>query len=407
MSHVFVPDGGVTTPLGFEAGGAYAGIKKFGSDAEGRKDVGLLVASKTCVATGLFTTNRVCGAPVTVSRDHLADRRACAIVVNSGCSNVAMGARGIEDARAMARAAAEHLKVPEREVLVASTGVIARPLPLDRVRSGIQAIQPSREGGLAFSQAILTTDRVIKRRAVRFEVGGRTYTVGGTAKGSGMAAPNMATVLVFLTTDAPVKAEWASFTLKHVADRSLNMLNIDLDTSTSDSMFWLSSGEAGGDPIGEGHAAAQALYGAVYAICEELTRDLARDGEGARTLIQVEVLGASSEADARKAAHTIVSSPLVKTMVTGRDPNIGRILMAAGRSGAELSLERIQIAVNGVVGYADATFVAENEQALRKAMDAEEVKLKVDLGMGGAGRAIAWGCDLTDDYVHINADYTT
>jgi glutamate N-acetyltransferase/amino-acid N-acetyltransferase len=407
MSYAFVPDGGVTTPLGFEAGGAYAGIKKFGSDAEGRKDVGLLVARKSCIATGLFTTNRVCGAPVTVSKDHLADRRARAIVVNSGCSNVAMGARGIEDARAMARAAATHLGVPEREVLVASTGVIARPLPLDRVQQGIQAIQPSREGGLAFSQAILTTDRVIKRRAVRFEVAGRTYTVGGTAKGSGMAHPNLATVLCFLTTDAPLDPSWAGFTLKHVADRSLNMLNIDLDTSTSDSLFWLASGEAGGDPITEGHSAAAALHAAVHAVCEELTRDLARDGEGARTLIQVEVVGARSEADARMAAHTIVSSPLVKTMVTGRDPNIGRILMAAGRSGAELSLERISIMVNGVLGYADAAFNAQNEGALRKAMDTAEVKLRVDLGLLGTHQATAWGCDLTDDYVHINADYTT
>ncbi len=406
MSHAFVPDGGVTTPLGFEAGGTYAGIKKFGDPGD-RKDVGLLVARRSCVATALFTTNRVCGAPVTVSRDHLADRRARAIVVNSGCSNVAMGARGIEDARAMARAAAEHLGLQEREVLVASTGVIARPLPLDRVRQGIQAIKPSVEGGLAFSQAILTTDRVIKRRAVRFEVGGRTYTVGGTAKGSGMAHPNMATVLCFLTTDAPVGADWAAFTLKHVADRSLNMLNIDLDTSTSDSLFWLASGEAGGDPIVEGHPAARPLHDAVHALCEELTRELARDGEGARTLIQVEVLGARSDADARKAAHTIVSSPLVKTMVTGRDPNIGRILMAAGRSGAELSTERISVSVNGVLGYADGSFAAQNEAALRKSMDAAEVHICVDLGMLGTNQAVAWGCDLTTDYVHINADYTT
>jgi glutamate N-acetyltransferase / amino-acid N-acetyltransferase len=406
MSHAFIPDGGVTTPLGFEAGGAYAGIKKFG-DAADRKDVGLLLSRRSCVATALFTTNRVCGAPVTVSRDHLADRRARAIVVNSGCSNVAMGARGIEDARAMARAAAEHLGITEREVLVASTGVIARPLPLERVREGIVAIKPSVEGGLAFSQAILTTDRVIKRRAVRFEVGGRTYTVGGTAKGSGMAHPNMATVLCFLTTDAPVGEEWAAFTLKHVADRSLNMLNIDLDTSTSDSLFWLANGEAGGTPIVEGHPAARALHDAVHTICEELTRELARDGEGARTLIQVEVLGARSDSDARKAAHTIVSSPLVKTMVTGRDPNIGRVLAAAGRSGAELSTERISVSVNGVLGYADTTFAAENEKALKKSMDAPEVHICVDLGVQGTHQAVAWGCDLTDQYVYINADYTT
>jgi glutamate N-acetyltransferase / amino-acid N-acetyltransferase len=405
MSHSWIEEGGVTTPLGFEAGGTYAGIKKFG-DAKERKDVGLLVATKPCVATALFTTNRVCGAPVTVSREHLADRRARAIVVNSGCSNVAMGSRGIEDARAMARAAAEHLGVEPRDVLVASTGVIARPLPLDRVRQGIAAIQPSREGGLAFSQAILTTDRVIKKRALRVEVGGRTYTVGGTAKGSGMAHPDLATVLCFLTTDAPIDPDWASSTLKHVADRSLNMLNIDLDTSTSDSLFWLASGEAGGDAINEAHPASRPLHEAVHALAEALTRDLARDGEGARTLIQVDVSGARSEKEARVAAHTIVSSPLVKTMVTGRDPNIGRILMAAGRSGADLAIENVSIKVNDVLGYHAGLFVAENEKRLKAAMDAAEVRIEVDLGLG-AHRATAWGCDLTDEYVHINADYTT
>ena len=405
MSHSWIEEGGVTTPLGFEAGGVYAGIKKFG-DAKDRKDVGLLLATRPCVATGMFTTNRVCGAPVIVSREHLADRRAQAIVVNSGCSNVAMGERGIEDARAMARAAAEHLGVQVCDVLVASTGVIARPLPLDRVRQGISAITPTREGGHAFSQAILTTDRVIKKRALRIEVSGRTYTVGGTAKGSGMAHPDLATVLCFLTTDAPVEPEWASSTLKHVADRSLNMLNIDLDTSTSDSLFWLASGEAGGDAIGGAHPASGPLHEAVHELCEALTRDLARDGEGARTLIVVEVSGARSEKEARVAAHTIVSSPLVKTMVTGRDPNIGRILMAAGRSGAELVIESVSISVNDVLGYHAGLFVAENEKRLKIAMDAAEVRIGIDLGLGSHG-ARAWGCDLTDDYVRINADYTT
>ncbi len=404
MTH-WIDDGGITSPLGFEAGGAYAGIKKFGTEGT-RKDVGILVAQKPCVAAGLFTTNRVCGAPVIVSREHLQKRQAQAIVVNSGCSNVAMGERGIEDARAMARAAAEHLRVSPADVLVASTGVIARPLPLDRVKQGIVAITPSREGGLAFSQAILTTDRVIKKRAVRIEVAGRTYTVGGTAKGSGMAHPDLATVLCFITTDAPVEARWLHSTLKQVADRSLNMLNIDLDTSTSDSMFCLASGEAGGDVIADGHPASRPLHDAIYELCEALTRDLARDGEGARTLLQIEVRGARSEKEARVAAHTIVSSPLVKTMVTGRDPNIGRILMAAGRSGAELSIENVSIVVNGVLGYEDGRFAAENEQRLRAAMNAAEVNICIDLARGDA-RAIAWGCDLTDDYVRINADYTT
>lgn len=401
----WIEEGGVTSPLGFVAGGVAAGIKNYGP--EPRYDVGLLASERPCTAVGLFTKNLVCGAPVTVSREHLRSGAARAVVINSGCSNVGLGARGIADARTMTELAARRLGISSTEVLVASTGVIGRPLPLDRIARGIESLELGREGGLAFSQAIMTTDRVFKRRALRCEVAGKTYTLGGTVKGSGMAHPDMATVLSFLTTDAPLDVGWARSVLQDIADRSLNMLNIDMDTSTSDSLFWLANGAAGGDVIDARHPAAMTIRDACLELCIALTKDLARDGEGARAMLEVEVRGARSLEDARRAAHTIVSSPLVKSMVTGRDPNIGRVLMAVGRSGASVDPERITIDVNGLRAYtAGADVDPSGYDALRQSMNAPEVRITVDLHLGTA-EATAWGCDLTEDYVRINASYTT
>ncbi len=393
----------MTSPRGFAAGGAYANIRNYGP--EPRRDVGLLAADRPCTAAGVFTKNRVCGAPVQISRQHIADGAAQAIAVNSGCSNVAMGESGLRDARQMAEAAGQRLGLEATSVLIASTGVIARPMPMAKLLAGIASVSPSADGGSDFCRAMMTTDRVPKHRALKFSVAGRVYTLGGAAKGSGMARPDMATVLCFLTTDAPLEHAFAQSVLAEVADSSLNMLNIDLDTSTSDTMLLLANGAAGGPPLGERQGGTEARA-ALTQLCKELTRDLARDGEGARTMIQVDVLGAASLRDARLAAHTIVSSPLVKTMVTGRDPNIGRVLMAAGRSGAELDVSRITVTINGFTGYGDGRFQVENEKPLKRAMDASEVVIAVDLGVGRE-RATAWGCDLTDEYVYINADYTT
>lgn len=401
----WVDDGGVTSPLGFTAGGVAAGIKNYGP--EPRYDVGLLVSDRPSVAVGLFTKNLICGAPVSISREHLQQGLAQAIVINSGCSNVGLGERGLRDAREMTVIAGRRLGIDASHVLVASTGVIGRPLPLDRIRHGIESITISRAGGHDFSRAIMTTDRVYKRRALRVDVAGKTYTLGGSVKGSGMAAPNMATVLGFLTTDAALDRDWARATLKEVADRSLNMLNVDMDTSTSDSLFWLANGAAGGSVIDAKHPASQPLKNACLELCIELTKDLARDGEGANALLEVQVVGAASLEDARRAAQTIVSSPLVKSMVTGRDPNIGRVLMAVGRSGAAVDPARIRIVVNGLDAYtAGAEVDPRSYDALRKSMDAAEVRISVDLQLGDQA-ATAWGCDLTEEYVRINASYTT
>jgi glutamate N-acetyltransferase/amino-acid N-acetyltransferase len=296
--------------------------------------------------------------------------------------------------------------VPEEEVFVASTGVIGRQLPLEAIESGIVALRLTEAGGEDFSRAIMTTDTVPKRRAARVTVGGVTYTVGGTAKGSGMVHPDMATVLCFMTTDAPVELEWLRGALRQAADVSLNMIDVDMDTSTSDTMLIFANGCAGGAAIGRGHPAAGPLRGAIEAVAIELARDLARDGEGANTLIEVRVEGARSIEEARMAARTVASSPLVKTMVTGRDPNLGRVMMAIGRSGAQVEVDRTSVWIGTECAFERGNPTSVPYADIKRALDAKDVLIRVDLGLGN-GVATAWGCDLTEGYVRINASYTT
>ena len=404
MTHVWIDGGGVTSPKGFVAGGVSAGLKTYG--AEPRFDVGILASSGPCSVAGVFTKSRVCGAPVELCRERVVSGRGRAVVVNSGCANVATGEKGRLDARHMAALAAAHLGIPDDEVLVASTGVIGRRLPMDKIEPAIRKVRVSEPGGAEFTRAIMTTDTFPKHRAVSVTVSGIKYTVGGAAKGSGMVHPDMATVLCFVTTDAPVDADWLRRTLRAVADVSLNMVDVDMDTSTSDTMLLFANGQAGGSPIADGHPAAVPVYRAIEALSIELARDLARDGEGARTLIEVRVRGAVSVEDARRAARTVSSSPLVKTMVTGRDANLGRLMMAVGRSGAEVDVDRTSVFIGEHCAFERGAPTDVPYAIISKALDAKEVVLSVDLGLGDAS-ATAWGCDLTEDYVRINASYTT
>jgi glutamate N-acetyltransferase/amino-acid N-acetyltransferase len=401
---LWIEAGGITSPLGFRAGGVYAGIKTYGP--EDRLDLGLLVADRPCSVAGIFTKNRVCGAPVTLCRERVATGRAQALVVNSGCSNVAMGERGLADARSMTELAAQHLGLAAQDVLVGSTGVIGRPLPMDKIRAGIARITPSRQSGLDFARAIMTTDTVHKSRAVRVRVGDLTYTVGGVAKGAGMVHPDMATVFGFLTTDAEVPPDLLQEMLRDAGDVSFNMVDVDMDTSTSDTMLLFASGAAGGGAVTRGSAAATALKSAIEQLAIALARDLARDGEGARTLIEVVVQGAKTREDARIAARTVVSSPLVKTMITGRDPNLGRVMMALGRSGAEIDVDRTSVWIGEHCAFCRGAATQLDYTVISKAMDVPEVQLRADLGLGSY-TATAWGCDLTEEYVRINGDYTT
>ena len=406
MSNAFewVNGGGVTTPLGFAAAAAYAGIKNYGGDD--RLDLGLLVADRPCSVAGVFTKNRICGAPVSVCRERVKSGRAQALIVNSGCSNVAMGERGLRDARAMCELAAQKLGIDSELVLVGSTGVIGRGLPLDKIGAAMPGLDPQREGGAAFARAIMTTDTVPKSRALRVGSGSTAYHIGGVAKGSGMVHPDMATVFGFFTTDAAIAPERLSLLLRQAADVSFNMIDVDMDTSTSDTMLLFASAAAEGGEIPPGSAREAEFAAALTALATELARDLARDGEGAKTLIEMEVVGARTLEDARIAARTVVSSPLVKTMVTGRDPNLGRVMMALGRSGAEVQVERISVWIGGQCAFERGAPTELDYKAISKAMDAPEVKLKADLGLGEHS-AKAWGCDLTAEYVSINADYTT
>jgi glutamate N-acetyltransferase / amino-acid N-acetyltransferase len=397
-----IEGGSATTPKGFVAGAVFAGIKTLGEDP---LDLGILASDRPATVAAMFTRSTVKGHAVVLSAAHVEDGRARAIVVNSGCANVATGDRGMADAREMAALAAARLGAPETEVLVGSTGIIGHPLPMDRIRAGIEQIALREDGGHDFARAIMTTDTHPKTLAVPFRTTGGEYTIGAVAKGSGMIHPDMATMFCFLTTDAPVERQYLSDALRRAVDVSLNMISVDNDTSTSDTVAILANGAGGGPEITSGSADARPFEEALGRACTAVARMLARDGEGATKLIEVRVEGAATPEEARAAARTISASPLVKTAMNGNDPNWGRILMAAGRSGARTELSRAHVWLGDTAVYAGAP-VEFDEVAASDYLRAEEVLLRVDLG-AGTESATAWGCDMSHDYVHINSDYTT
>lgn len=399
MSVVFDPGGGVTSAAGFRAGGTAAGIK-----TSGAPDVGLLVSDRPCAAAAVFTRNRLHAACIDVNRERLAGGLGRAVVVNSGNANASTGERGLRDARRMTELAAAREGLPPEAVFVCSTGVIGRPLDMERVAAGIAAIEMGADaaGGDAFARAILTTDLVTKQGAARFG----PYTLGGCAKGSGMIHPNMATMLAYLTTDAPIAREPLRAALAEAADRSFNLITVDGDTSPSDTVILFANGAAGGDPIAPGDARFGEFREALDAVCVHLAKAIARDGEGATKLIEITVRGAASEAEARRLVREIGTSPLVKTAVHGADPNWGRIAGVIGRSDAAIVEEAVTVAVCGHRLFERCEPVPFDEAEVSRAMAGAEVAIEVGLGAGGAS-ATGWTCDLGDGYVRINADYTT
>ena len=395
--------GGVTAPKGIRAAAAHAGFYP----GNPRLDVALVVAdADEPVAAGVFTQNKFCAAPVQVSRAVLADGRARAVILNAGNANAATGAPGLQAAREVATLAAWQLRVPAEEVLVASTGVIGVPLatqPFEAVMGDLVE-ELSEDGGQQAARAIMTTDTHPKECAVRFTANGVAYMVGGMCKGSGMIQPNMATMLAVVTTDAPVDAVVAQAALKAAVDCSFNKVTVDSDTSTNDSVFLLASGAAGGIRIGETGAANIAFRAAVAHVCEDLARQIAADGEGSTKLVTVNVAGAASAADADAAARTIANSPLVKTAIAGHDCNWGRVAAALGRSGAAFCQEKVDIDILGLaVCRAGLTVGFDEAEALRRFED-DEVTIDVDLHAGECSTRI-WTCDMTHDYISINADY--
>ena len=399
----FIADGGVTTPSGFLAGGVWAGIR-----ADSRKlDLGLLYSEKPCTVAGVYTNNRVKAAPLLVTQKHLSGGGARAVIANSGCANAATGQQGIEDAVEMAGLASGKLKVDPYEVVVASTGVIGTLLPMDRIRSGVEQVVLSTESGLDFARAIMTTDTRPKQVAVKFGA----YTLGGVSKGSGMIHPNMATMLSFITTDAPVATGFLSSALKEAVDSSFNMIDVDRDTSTNDMAVVLANGAGGGQVIEQGQPGADAFAAALTRVCIHLAREIVADAEGATKVIVTKVGGARTLEDARKAAREVVSSLALKTAVYGEDPNWGRILAAVGNSGAEMREESTALYLGNPDGGELCMFRNGSPQPYdrvlaERCLAPREVSLRVDLGMGEA-EATAWGSDLTEEYVRLNSQYTT
>jgi len=387
---------------GFRCGAAYAGIQK---KKKGQLDVGLLYAPGGAACAGVFTVNQAAAAPVILSREVAARGRASAVAVNAGNANACTGLRGLRDARRMALLASRALGVPAAEVLVASTGVIGHPLPMDKLAAGIwdAALQATSDGRGRLERAIMTTDLVEKRAACRVKLGGRTVTIAGITKGSGMIAPNMATTLSFIVTDAAASPAALRAALRAAGEKSFNCLTVDGEGSTNDCVFLLAGG-ASGAKVSAG-ASARRFRAALEAVCRDLARRIARDGEGATKLVVVNVRGARSGSEARLAARAVAESLLVKTAAFGCDPNWGRILSAIGMTDARMDLARARVQAGGIVVY-DRKPRAFNPGQAAKKLGRKEVEINVDLRLG-RGSATVYTCDLSYDYVRINAEYHT
>jgi len=403
-----VPDGSVTSPRGFTAAAAHAGLK-----TDGALDVALLVSATSCATAGVFTKNAVRAAPVIYDADLLSERpgRIRAIAMNARVANACTGPEGLAAARAMAQAAEQAAGLPPRTALVLSTGVIGVPLPVAPIAEGLRAAAAhlTAAGGTAAARAIMTTDTRPKHCAVRFETPGGIVTVGGIAKGAGMIHPDMATLLAVLTTDAVAEPATLQPLLRRVGDRSFNAISVDGDTSTNDTALLLANGASGVDPGRDG-AVWKLFEEAVQHVARALALAIVEDGEGASKLVEIQVVGAASEAAAREVGRAIARSTLVKTAIYGADPNWGRILAAAGAAGVALAVERLtlQAAGNGewlTLAQGGATAHPDPERA-HAIFRQKTIRLRIDLGLGRA-EAVVWTCDLTPDYVRINADYTS
>ena len=394
--------GGVTAAKGFRASGVSAGIKR-----SRKPDLALVVSEASATAAGIFTRNRVQAAPVLISKTRLRSGRARAVFINSGCANCLTGPAGMQDALALSGVVARALGLAEREVLVASTGLIGRRLPVPRIQRAVPALvaQLSRAHHEAAAQAMLTTDLRVKEAAVEGVIGGRAIRLGGMAKGAGMISPSMATMLCVVTTDAAVAPALLRMLLQEAAERTFNRVSVDGDMSTNDTVFGLASG-ASGVAIRSGSRAASLFLALLEAVMARLATLIVQDGEGATKVMDVRVTGARSERDAMAAARQVARSPLVKTMLAGNDPNVGRIAAAVGASSARFDPERLEISLGRQRMVARGTVLAVPASVTRRLLDRPTVTVRIDLHAGTAQGAMRT-CDLTEEYVRINAGYAT
>jgi len=403
-STISIITGGVTTPRGFRATGVSAGIK-----ASRGLDLALLVSDAPARAAAVFTTNLAVAAPVVVSREHL-ERSAGAtraIVVNSGCANACTGDEGLRVARDMAWETARLVNCPADQVLVASTGVIGVALPVERVRGAlpmaVDALGAGQDDGALAARAIMTTDPFPKEAAAEIAVGGLGVRIGGMAKGSGMIEPMLATMLGFVTTDATMPTALLDRALREAVDRTFNAITVDGECSTNDCVMLLASG-ASGVTIDEGSYAA--FVAGLTAVCRELALGIVRGGEGATKLVTVVVTGAASSAEARQAAKAIANSLLVKTAIHGGDPNWGRLIAVAGRASVAFELSRAAVAIGPTVLFKNGRPYDEAAPEAAEYLKGTDLTVSVDLGAGAASSTV-WTCDLSAEYVRINADYRT
>lgn len=404
MPYEIIVGGGITTATGFVAGVAQAAIKK-----PGRYDIALVYSTVPAVGAGVFTTNVFQAAPVQISKKHLESGNVRGFVVNSGCANACTGDQGRLDAEEMATVAADTLGCRSTEILVASTGVIGVNLPMDKVSAGIKkaGINPGAGNGSLAAQAIMTTDTISKEIAIQFTFGDKKVTVGGMAKGSGMIHPNMATLLGFITTDAAISTNCLQQAIKEAVNKSFNMITVDGDSSTNDSLFALANGQAGNYPIYKsGTPEYRVFVEAITFVCTELAKLIAQDGEGATKLMEVRVLNAPSREDARLGAKAIAGSNLVKAALFGEDANWGRVVCALGYSGAGFNPDLVDVYLGDLQVAKDGGGLVFDEVKAAQILKEKTVVITVDLKQGNTS-ATAWGCDLTYDYVQINGSYRT
>lgn len=404
---ITINEGGVTSPKGFLANGIHCGLRKNRT----KRDLALIRAEKPCRAAAIYTQNKVYGAPITVTRENLKDGVAQAIICNSGNANTC-NADGVEKARAMCAAVAAAVGVRESDVIVASTGVIGQPLPLEPILGGMAALAggaaATLEKGTEAALAIMTTDTRKKECAVQVQIGGKTVTVGGMAKGSGMIEPNMATMLCFLTTDAEIDRPLLEKALRAAAELSFHKISVDGDTSTNDMLCILASGLAQNPPIDREGEEYSLFCAALNALCIRLARWMAADGEGATKLLECVVENARSERSAGKLAKAVIKSSLVKTAMFGADANWGRILCALGYAGEEIDVGKIGVSLCSAKGELpvceNGRGVPFSEERAKEILLQTEVTIRVNMN-DGTGTATAWGCDLSYEYVRINGDY--
>lgn len=391
----------IVSPKGFKAAGIHCGIK------HKKKDLAILVSEVPASVAGVFTTNAVQAAPIKVTKEVVyATQKMQAMIVNSGNANACTGKQGLADAYEMQQLAAQKLGIDSGLVGVASTGVIGEIMKMEPIQKGVELLIPDSklENGIDFAQAIMTTDTVMKNTTYATVIDGKEVLVSGSAKGSGMIEPNMATMLGFITTDANIESDELQKALSSVTDCTFNSITVDGDTSTNDTVIVMANGLAGNETLTPAHPDWENFYTALRLVAEDLAKSIARDGEGATKLIEVEVDGAISDEEARKIAKTVVGSPLVKTAVFGCDANWGRIICAVGYSGAHVNPEKITIKIGGATMVENGEPIKFSEDELIEILKQHEVKIYVSLEVG-EGQGFAWGCDLTYDYVQINASY--